>query len=88
MKYGDMIRQLVADHRGSSLVYYLQVDFDETAARHTASGEADEWTAEDMRSWWNDSDLIGIPEEIVLDASHPRDQSLSRIEADLDSLAE
>lgn len=87
-KYGDMIRRLLADHRGSNHVYYLQVDFDETVARHTASADADEWTADDMRSWWNEGDLLGIPEETVLDASLPQSQLLSRIEHDLGSRSE
>ncbi|MFC6705847.1 kinase [Flexivirga alba] len=85
-KYGAMIRQLLADHRGRNHVYYLQVDFDETAARHTASADAAEWTTNDMRSWWNDGDRLGIPEEIVLDASLPQSQLLSRIQRDLDTL--
>lgn len=82
-KYGEMIRRLLADHRGSNFVYYLRVDFDETVARHTASTDAAEWTAEDMRSWWNDNDLLGIPEETVLNARHPQFQLLSQIERDL-----
>lgn len=86
VKYGDMIRQLLVDHRGTNHVYYLQVGFDETVARHTASADAAEWTSEDMRSWWNDDDLLGIPEETVLDASLPQSQLLSHIERQLDGL--
>lgn len=83
-KYGDMIRRLLADHRGTNHVYYLQVAFDETVARHTASADAGEWTTEDMRSWWNGSDRLGIPEETVLDASLPQPRLLSCVEQDLD----
>ncbi len=83
-KYGAMIRRLLEDHRGPNHVYYLQADFDETAARHTASVDADDWTTDDMRSWWNGDDLLGIPGEVVLDANRPMAESLSRITADLD----
>ncbi|RNI20870.1 AAA family ATPase [Flexivirga caeni] len=83
-KYGEMVRRLVADHRGRNLVYYLQVDFDETVARHTASSQAAEWTADAMRGWWSGDDRLGIPEEVVLDASLPAAQTLARIAADLD----
>lgn len=82
-KYGEMIRQLLADHHGRNLVYYLRVDFDETIARHAASPDADDWTADHMRAWWTGDDPLGIPGEHVLDANLPADQLLSRIRADL-----
>lgn len=85
-KYGDMVRQLVADHRGNSSVYYLRVDFDVTASRHEASPDATDWTADQMREWWNGDDRLGIPEETVLDASLPQSQLLSHIERHLDTL--
>lgn len=83
-KYGAMIRRLLADHRGHNLVYYLDVDFAETVARHTASPDAAEWTPDDMRDWWLGDDRLCIPEETVLDAKAPHDELLSRIARDLD----
>lgn len=84
-KYAELIHRLLADHRGANFVYYLLIGFEETVARHTASPDAADWTAEDMRDWWNGDDRLGIPEEAVLDANLPRPQLVSRIKRDLDA---
>jgi len=85
-KYGAMIHRLLADHRGHNHVYYLDVDFDETVTRHAASPDAAEWSADDLRDWWLGDDRLGIPDEVVLDATTPQDRLRARIEHDLDAL--
>lgn len=83
--YGTMLTRLLADHVGHNHVYYLSAPFEETVRRHRLSPDTANWTSDDMRQWWHDEDLLGLPDEIVLDADAPAAQALSRITADLDA---
>ena len=67
--YGDPIRQLIAEHRGPSFVYWWQVSFDETLRRHQQRGEPVHVTAEDMRGWYTPDDVLGVPGEHVITES-------------------
>lgn len=62
--YGDMLRRLVADHRGLTRCYRYRLSFAETVRRHHATKtNSDEFGEPEMRQWWRDDDpLTGIPE--------------------------
>lgn len=80
-----MIRRLLADHRGRNLVYYLKVDFAQTGCPARGEPDADDWTADDLRRWWDGGeDWLGIPSEVVLDAKVPQAELICRISQDLD----
>jgi hypothetical protein len=64
--YGDMLRQLIKDHRGITRCYRYQIPFDETLDRHQTKPNAASFGEEEMRCWWRDSDpLHGVTEEII-----------------------
>lgn len=65
-RYGDMLRALVADHRGISAVAYLDVPFDETLRRHASRPQAADFTPELMAQWWVDDDHLRLAGEIVI----------------------
>lgn len=81
--YGAMLRQLIADHRGRSFVYYLEVPFVETVARHATRPQRDRFTVEQMREWYLPADVLGVPGETVIAAESSFQQTLSRIRVDL-----
>lgn len=82
-KYGGMLRQLIADHRGRSFAYYLDVPFEETVIRHAGRPQRAEFGAERMREWFVADDLLGLPDEIVVVANSSLDATVGRIRADL-----
>ncbi|HEY3691625.1 MAG TPA: AAA family ATPase, partial [Pseudonocardiaceae bacterium] len=50
--YGSALRELIAAHRGRTLVYFLQVELVETFTRHATRPEAAEFSTADMASWY------------------------------------
>ncbi|WP_163509541.1 kinase [Fodinicola acaciae] len=71
-KYRDMLLRLGRDHRGRTAVFYLDVSFAETLRRHQTRPQAADFTAEEMREWYQPRDLLGAAGEHVL----PEDTSL------------
>ena len=65
-EYGEALRTLVAGHTGPVACFYLDVTFDETVRRHQSRAEPIPVTAETMRGWYSERDLLGVPEETVL----------------------
>ncbi len=56
--YGDMLGQLVADNRGETCCFYLDVSWEETLRRHATKPQAAEYGAELMRDWFKPLDLL------------------------------
>jgi gluconate kinase len=81
--YGDMLRQLIADHAGVTGVYYFQLPFEETIRRHSTRELSKVVTAEQMRDWYRDVDLLGVPGEQVIGIDSTLDQTVDRILTDL-----
>jgi len=81
--YGAMVRQLIADHVGLTGVYYFQLSFDETVRRHATRPLAKVVTPEQMREWYEDCDLLGVPGEQVIDKTSSLDETVERIIGDL-----
>lgn len=82
-KYGAMLRQLIDDHLGRSLLYYLDVPLEETVARHATRPQRDEFTVEQMREWYLPTDVLGVPGETVIAAESTFSRTLARIRGDL-----
>ncbi|WP_202817597.1 AAA family ATPase [Kribbella sp. ALI-6-A] len=66
--YGSMLRRLIAEHRGPTHVFYLDVPLEETLRRH--EGRPMTVTAEKLREWYNPLDLLGVPGEITVDGRY------------------
>jgi predicted kinase len=83
--YGEMLHELIADHAGVTGVYYFQLSFEETLRRHAIRelSKGKGATPEQMRDWYQPSDLLGAEGEQVIDPSSTLDQTTSRIITDL-----
>lgn len=78
-KYGDMLRRLWRSHRGQTTVIYLDVSLAETVRRHQTRPQATEFTADDMRSWYHPTDLLGIIGERKLPESMSLEEAIATI---------
>ena len=67
--YGEMLANLVSDHRGISACFYYDIPFDETIRRHTTKPTADEYGAELMAQWYRERDTIPALHEHIFDPS-------------------
>ncbi|MDR7381154.1 AAA family ATPase [Promicromonospora iranensis] len=85
VRYGDMLRALVADHEGTSVVAYLDVPFDETLRRHAGRPQAADFTPELMAEWWAQDDYLGLNGEIVVGPQTTAQKTVDRLLTSLES---
>ncbi|MFJ8885003.1 AAA family ATPase [Streptomyces sp. NPDC102402] len=81
-RYGDMLTGLVADHRGVSRCYYLDVPLDETFARHSSKADAAyraQVTERHLRDWYRERDLLPGDVESVVSSRSSLDETVGRI---------
>lgn len=80
--YGEVLRHLIADHRGVTRCYRYEMSFEETLRRHATKANADEFGEVEMREWWRDIDpLPGVAEEVI-GADSPLPHTLRRVLTD------
>jgi hypothetical protein len=76
--YRDALLDLIAAHPGSSHVFYFDIPFAETVRRHGMRG-ASGFTVEDMRDWYVERDLLGVPDEVLISETSTLDESVATI---------
>lgn len=81
-RYGDMLAQLCADHRGPTYSYYLDVPFEETVARHATKPIADDVGEMQLRDWYRPRDLLPGGVETVIGADSTLAAMVDRIMLD------
>jgi predicted kinase len=84
--YRDMLRQVIDEHVGPSHVFYLEVSLDEALRRHRERPLGAEVSIESFRRWYVPSDLLGVPGEVVLDATEEASRTVARVVAELGNL--
>jgi predicted kinase len=80
-RYGPMIADLRRRHVGETHLFYLEADFDETVRRHATRPQATEFTADHMRAWYQERDLLGLPGERVIPESSTQEETIALISA-------
>ncbi|MFG2369564.1 kinase [Streptomyces mirabilis] len=78
-RYGDMLTQLRADHRGPTHAYYLHVPFEQTLARHAIKPIANEVGEPQLRDWYRPLDLLPGGIETVIGADSTLAETVDRI---------
>ncbi|MFF1605819.1 kinase [Streptomyces mirabilis] len=78
-RYGDMLTELRADHRGPTHGYYLDVPFGETLARHATKPIADVVNETQLRDWYRAGDLMPGGIETVIGADSALHETVDRI---------
>ncbi|MER5355871.1 kinase [Kitasatospora sp. NPDC002551] len=81
-RYGAMLTDLVAAHRGRSFLYFLDVGFDETVRRHATRPLSAEVSAEQMADWYRPLDLLPGGIEHVIGEDSTLEATVARILAD------
>jgi hypothetical protein len=81
-RYGDMLRALTADHAGRTWHYYFDIPFEETVVRH-GTRDLPEVSAEMMREWYRERDLLPGVEQVVLGVGSSLTETVERIVGDL-----
>jgi hypothetical protein len=81
-RYGDMLRKLTADHRGTTLHYYFDIPFDETVLRH-GTRDLPNVDAAMMRDWYRERDLLPGVEQTVIGPDSALEKTVARVLTDL-----
>jgi adenylate kinase family enzyme len=81
-RYGDMLRRLTADHRGTTLHYYFDIPFTETVVRH-GTRVMPGVDPDMMRDWYREHDVLDRIEQTVIGPDSPLEETLGRILTDL-----
>lgn len=63
-----MIRELLSGHAGPSHAFYIDVPIEETISRHEGRPLGKEVPPEELRRWYAPRDVLGVTDEIVVDA--------------------
>ncbi|MEV6285133.1 AAA family ATPase [Kribbella sp. NPDC051770] len=82
VRYGEMLRRLIAAHPGRAYCYYFDIPFAETTRRHATRSKSTAFTAEAMREWYLEEDLLGDPHESIIGASSSLDEIVARVLAE------
>lgn len=64
--YAPALRELIAAHRGQTLVYFLRVELIETFTRHASRPEAAVFSTAEMAAWFEPVDRLDVAGEIVI----------------------
>nr|WP_189177599.1 kinase [Streptomyces lasiicapitis] len=81
-RYGDMLARLVADHRGTSRCYYLDIPLEETLVRHASKADPQylaQVNERHLQEWYRERDLLPGRLETVIGADAPLEATVERI---------
>lgn len=80
--YGDMLAALIADHRGVTRCYYLDIPFEETLRRHATKAERGKYGRAEMAQWYRERDLLPGGIETIIPAASALEDTVRRIMTD------
>lgn len=81
-KYGPMLIKLMSRFE-KAYVYYFDLSFEETMARHASKPNAHEFGEKEMREWWNEKDYLNVLGEKVLHKDMSVDDIIAEILSDI-----
>jgi len=81
-RYEQMLAGLLRDHDGPSHFYYLDISLEETLRRHETRPQRTEFSAADMRSWYQPRDLLATVAERVIREGSTLDETVRTILAE------
>ena len=87
-KYGTILHRLLNDFQGEKLIYYFDISFEETVRRHATKPNAHEFGESEMRQWWKDQDVLGVPGEQRIGEKLTQAEVIDMIHRDVLALSE
>ena len=75
--YGEMLSRLHAEFGGHW--YYFDLSFHETVKRHATRPQAQQFTPEQMRNWYQERDLLPFVQERLITPESTLDETVKRI---------
>ena len=82
VNYGSMLQQVGVRRGCSTYAYWLDVPFDVALRRHATKANSRDYGEGEMRQWWRDNNLCGLPGEQVLPTDLGAEEAVARILSD------
>ncbi len=77
--YRSMLWELIEARPGPAHVFYLDISLDESLRRLAHGPLAGEVEPDQLREWYRDCDVLGVPGEVVLDATRTPQETLAAL---------
>jgi predicted kinase len=77
--YGPMLESLRNGHTGPCHAYYFDIPYQDTLERHWTKPNCNDWTAEDMRRWYREKDLLPGNTERIIGPESQTEETVQRI---------
>jgi hypothetical protein len=81
-RYGDMLRRLTVDHRGTTLHYYFDIPFAETVVRH-GTRDMPGVGSDMLQDWYREHDVLDGIEQTIIGPDCALDETVTKILTDL-----
>ncbi|MEC6748819.1 kinase [Marinilactibacillus sp. XAAS-LB27] len=81
--YADMFETLIELCDEDYLAYYFDLSFEETLKRHQTRDKFNDFGETAMRSWWNEQDYLGFPNESHFTEGHTLLEIMRGIQLDI-----
>ncbi len=82
-RYKEMLLNLINVFESDVYTYYFDLPFEETLNRHKKRGKVNEFGESEMRSWWNEKDYLGVPNEKTITKESPQEEIVREILNDI-----
>lgn len=81
--YRELFEQIKIEFDPWIYAYYYEIPFEETLMRHQTKANCNDFGEEEMRSWWNEKDYIGIIPEKIITTDFSLDRTVNMIYQDV-----
>lgn len=81
--YKKLFENLIYEFTNQIFAYYFDIPFEETLNRHKQKPNAHEFGEKEMKSWWNEKDLLDIIPEVCLHKELSLNEIVDRIYQDV-----
>lgn len=79
-RYLPSFEQIWSERTGENYLFYFDVSFDETVRRHATRAKSQDFTAEEMKAWWDAAARMGVDREIVIPEASSVDEMVVAIQ--------
>jgi adenylate kinase family enzyme len=66
-------------HPKDNFIFYFDISFEETLRRHRTKPNKNEWSEEDMKSWYNEKDFLNYDFEHTIEEKLSKDETIKII---------
>lgn len=81
--YSRLFETAIKEFGDEIYAYYYDISFEETLRRHSTKPNRDDFTAEDMRRWWIEKDILDNIDEKIITADMSAEDVVDLILKDL-----